>query len=108
MEVRWVNSAPRLISAAVLPLQQIQARAAVLAGPPGGSVFNGDSNPNICSYEQYLTVSEAAKIPRVSASTVRRWIRAGFLPTIRIGRCLRIPLSGLLEAIQKFRVPPKK
>lgn len=35
--------------------------------------------------EEYVTVSEAAALLRVSPSTIRRWIRDGDLPAYRIG-----------------------
>jgi excisionase family DNA binding protein len=45
---------------------------------------------------EYLTTKEAAERLRVSVETARRWCRAGTLPTVRIGRAHRIPLSALL------------
>src|SRR3954447_17061257 len=35
--------------------------------------------------EEYLTVTEAANLVRVSPSTIRRWIREGSLPAYRLG-----------------------
>ena len=36
--------------------------------------------------EDYLTVAEAAALPRVGRSTIRRWIRRGHVPAYRIGQ----------------------
>jgi excisionase family DNA binding protein len=46
--------------------------------------------------EEYFTVEEAATRLRVSLETVRRWCRAGRLPTVKIGRAHRIPLKAVL------------
>lgn len=35
---------------------------------------------------EYLTIAEAAGLPRVSDSTIRRWIRDGGLPAHRVGK----------------------
>ena len=43
---------------------------------------------------EYLTVNEVAARLRVSDLTVRRWIWAGKLPAIRVGRILRIRPSA--------------
>jgi len=43
----------------------------------------------------YLTVHEVAGRLRVSEPTIRRWIAAGRLPAIRVGRLLRIKESDL-------------
>lgn len=37
-----------------------------------------------------LTVAEVADLLHVSTETVRRWIRAGDLPALHIGRTIRI------------------
>jgi|GEM_PF-2526385 len=47
---------------------------------------------------ELLTVSEAAKILRVHAHTVRKLIHSGDLPVVRVGaKILRIPRSDLLK-----------
>jgi excisionase family DNA binding protein len=58
----------------------------------------------------YLTVREAAALLRVSDLTVRRWIWAGKLPAIRVGRVLRIKPSDverLPQASRQSGSPPK-
>jgi len=49
--------------------------------------------------EQYLTTAEAAAQLRVSEETIRRWCRAGRLPTVQIGRAHRIPLIAITAAL---------
>ena len=63
--------------------------------------------------EEYLTVTEAANLVRVSPSTIRRWIREGNLPAYRLGprrvglkrddlATLVTPIhTGIEEAIQR-------
>ena len=46
----------------------------------------------------FLTVPEAAKVLRVCEKTVLRQIRLGQIPSIRVGRCLRIPASAFFDA----------
>lgn len=46
----------------------------------------------------YLTVSEVAKLVKVTSKTVRQWIRAGRLPAIRVGRTIRVRREAL-EAV---------
>lgn len=45
--------------------------------------------------EQYLTVDEAAKLLRVHPETIRRMIRRGDLPFIRVGKTYRIDSSDI-------------
>ena len=44
---------------------------------------------------RYLTVEEVAELVRVSRMTVYRWVRAGELPAVRVGRSFRIPQDAL-------------
>lgn len=46
--------------------------------------------------DEYVTTEEVARRLRVSEETVRRWCRAGRLPTVQIGRAHRIPLAAVL------------
>ena len=48
-----------------------------------------------------LTVRDIATAAQVSVRTVRRWIDTGALPTIRLGRCLRIHPEAFAEFIDK-------
>lgn len=48
--------------------------------------------------EQYVTVAFAASMMLCTPTTIRRWIRAGKIPAIRVGERgrYRIPLMALL------------
>lgn len=46
---------------------------------------------------QLLTVREAAKLLSVSQLTIRRMISDGRLPSVRIGRLVRIPYRTIEE-----------
>lgn len=48
------------------------------------------------STEEYLTTGETAARLRVSEETIRRWCRAGRLPSVQIGRAHRIPLAAVI------------
>jgi excisionase family DNA binding protein len=50
--------------------------------------------------EQLLTVSEVAGRLAVSEKTIRRWIAAGSLPAVRLGRLVRVSSKLLIEFIQ--------
>jgi excisionase family DNA binding protein len=56
--------------------------------------------------EEYLTVTEAANLVRVSPSTIRRWIREGNLPAYRIGPrrvgLKREDLSAVVTPVGKY------
>ncbi len=45
-----------------------------------------------------LTISEAARILRISQSTLRRWIRLGLVPSRKLGR-RRLLLASEIEKI---------
>ncbi len=45
--------------------------------------------------ERLLPADQVANAFSVSLATVRRLIRSGRLPSVRIGRCRRIPASAL-------------
>jgi excisionase family DNA binding protein len=46
-----------------------------------------------------LTVEEAGRVLRIGRSAAYQAARSGELPTIRIGRCLRVPLHRLEEML---------
>jgi len=46
---------------------------------------------------EFLTVTEAASVLRVSVRTLRRRLAAGEIPHIRVGRLVRIPRRVALE-----------
>lgn len=45
--------------------------------------------------KKYYSVAETADYFSVSASTVRNWINAGTIKTVKIGRLFRIPADEL-------------
>ena len=47
------------------------------------------------SDEQLLTITEVAVALRVSKMTIYRLVHAGELPSIRIGRSIRVPAGAL-------------
>lgn len=51
--------------------------------------------------DQYLTVSEAAELYRVSTKTIRRWVESGQVESVRIGRTIRVarPVSAPGEKV---------
>lgn len=46
-------------------------------------------------YETLLTISEVANVLRVSKMTIYRLVHDGQLPSMRIGKSLRVPVSAL-------------
>jgi len=46
-----------------------------------------------------LTVEEAARVLRISRGSAYEAARTGALPTVRLGRTLRVPRSRLLELL---------
>ena len=47
-----------------------------------------------------LTIPEAAELLRLKKSTAYKLVKEGHLPTIKIGRQVRIPRDELLKIIQ--------
>lgn len=55
--------------------------------------------PEVRSF--YLSMHDAAQYAAVSYKTIQRWIKAGILPVVRVGRVLRVKrmdLEKMLEA----------
>jgi excisionase family DNA binding protein len=50
-----------------------------------------------------VTTAEAARVLRVHPWTVRQAIQSGELPSIRIGRCLRIKVADLDRFVSERR-----
>lgn len=57
---------------------------------------------------EYLTAEEIAAKLRVDITTVRRWLAAGELPSIRVGRQYRVEQSAFEAFLKSREVPPKE
>ena len=58
---------------------------------------------------QLLTVNEAAQILSVKPATVRAWLAARRnLPSVRCGRCVRIPADAIAQFIERNTVPARE
>jgi excisionase family DNA binding protein len=57
--------------------------------------------------EEFLTVAEVAAILKLNQQTVRNWIDAGTLPTVRIGRRVRIKRSDFDRVVEASYAGPK-
>jgi excisionase family DNA binding protein len=51
----------------------------------------------------YLKVRETADHLRVHHLTIREWIKSGYLPHVRLGRCVRIGRDDLLRWLEQRR-----
>ena len=57
--------------------------------------------------EDYLTVAEAADLLRVHPSTIRRWIRQGDVPAVRVGhRRVTVRRADLGTMVAPVVAPP--
>lgn len=54
--------------------------------------------------ERLLTVIEAANYLSVAPVTLRRWVRFGLIPSVRLGRARRVRL-GDIEALMRVGLP---
>lgn len=57
---------------------------------------------------ELLTLSEVAKILKVSLSTVRAWIREGRLSSIKVGHFRRVGREDLQRFIEGGRFPEER
>jgi len=53
---------------------------------------------------EFLTVAEVASLWAVSSDTVRRQIKAGLLPAVRIGRAIRVRKDAARRFIRDCRI----
>ena len=51
---------------------------------------------------RYLTAAEIARELGLSAETVRKWLRTGYLPAVRVGGVLCVPESLYIEWRKKY------
>ena len=54
-----------------------------------------------------LRVGEAAERLSVSRSKAYQLVQSGEIPSIRLGRSLRVPVEALAEVIEKLRKEPR-
>ncbi|PYN83626.1 MAG: hypothetical protein DMD87_29840 [Candidatus Rokuibacteriota bacterium] len=81
---------------------------AVSALGPGRSVWSVSSVQHAehalarpATTDHLLTVESAAEALAVSAAHVRRLARRGLLPSVRIGKCCRIPAAALARVLRE-------
>lgn len=71
-----------------------------LAQPFAPSKGSARCAPALSGLSRLQTVSEAAELLSVSTKTIRRWIAAGRLPAVRLGRLVRVSSNSLIEFVQ--------
>jgi excisionase family DNA binding protein len=52
-----------------------------------------------------LTIKETAKATGISVATLYRMMDRRELTYCKFGKCRRIPISALLELVERFKVP---
>jgi excisionase family DNA binding protein len=57
---------------------------------------------------EYMTAEEIAARLRVDISTVRRFLRSGDLPSIRVGRQYRVTSEAYAQFVKNREVPPQR
>src|SRR5262245_24325173 len=62
--------------------------------PPRKEVAVPTTTPPTASTAEWLTVAEYAAALRVSTASVYRWIQAGELDALHLGRTIRIPRAA--------------
>ena len=60
--------------------------------------------PKLRRAPQLLTVEDAAVRLSVSTKSIRRWIEAGELPAVRLGRAVRVEEAAVADFIDGCRV----
>ena len=55
--------------------------------------------------DDFMTVAEEAEVLNLNEQTLRKWIGAGTLPAVRIGRRVRVRRSGAYEGVQTSGEP---
>lgn len=103
---RHSKSSPTLSSDLAEPGQAARGVRSCLQDPASSARFalSPERAPSSPFYptapERLLTVSEAAGLLAVSEKTIRRWIAAGRLPAVRLGRLVRVSSKSLIEFVQ--------
>lgn len=58
--------------------------------------------------DQLMTLTEVCDLLQVSRWTVLRLRKAGYLPTLLIGRCMRFPTSAVREFIRNEEIKARE
>jgi len=58
--------------------------------------------------KQLLTVNEAAEVAGIGRSYAYQYIQAGLWPSVKLGKCIRVPYSGLMEWVQEKEIEAKE
>ncbi len=56
--------------------------------------------------DEFLTVADVARIPKLNQQTVRNWIDQGLLPALQVGRRVRIRRSDFERFLRQGRIQP--
>lgn len=98
---RQANSAAGRARGTTLPRSLLSVPStATVVQPISLAAELPDFLTDLSATSRLLTVSEAAGLLAVSEKTIRRWIAAGRLPTVRFGRLVRISVKSLNEYMQ--------
>jgi excisionase family DNA binding protein len=58
--------------------------------------------------DRLVTVREAAERLSIREGTIRLWLVQRRLPSVRCGRCVRVPLKALQEFVRQNTVPARE
>lgn len=64
---------------------------------------DGDRRPRLDGEREFLTVEEAASRLDVSVRTLQRWCAMGAIPTLGLGRVIRIPRHAFEQILRNGR-----
>lgn len=85
---------PATMPPAVAPVAPTPATRSEPAEPPTAMVVDSPA--------ELLTTQQAAKFLGVSDATLRKWVREGLLPEVRVGRkLLRFDPNDLIAVVRK-------
>lgn len=75
-------------------------------GPPTATGRAGSARlPRMPRPDEYLTIREAADAAHVSKRTLERWLAAGVVRAVRVGRVVRIRRADLDRALDPSARP---
>ena len=89
-----------VVSAAVLALAMSACGAAAQSGSASAdSAAASGASASVAT--ETLTVEEAGQILRVGRNTAYELVRCGKLPSVRVGKQIRIPRQALLDYLSR-------